>query len=309
MAKTPEKKAVEGFKWFLDRVRNEHEIEKLKDRINKLQEELEMEKRLRQNLNSTLKQKETKEEISSEKIVYLPPVEGNFVGISQSELGDLVFGIAHQVRNPVSIAKSNVQMLLESARIDADEKMQLEIVLKQLLSLELRLEQLKLLSQPLQPILRLYSVADLIEKMRAILSERCREQKVQIEFSSENLELLFVKADEKLMVEAFLNIGVNAIEAMSAGGALEITIAEKFPPQNLTIVFRDSGSGMSPETLANVGKPFFTTKRDSVGIGIARTRRIVSAHSGTLNFKSSPGNGTVVSLTLPIADRVSENDL
>ena len=111
--------------------------------------------------------------------------------------------------------------------------------------------------------------------------------------------LLKFKADEEKMREAFTRIIQNAIDAMPKGGTLKVT--SRKVRGKIEIAFRDTGTGMSKETLSKIkgGTPLFTTKAKGMGFGLPVCRRIVEAHGGKIHVKSTVRRGTIVTVTIP----------
>jgi signal transduction histidine kinase len=105
--------------------------------------------------------------------------------------------------------------------------------------------------------------------------------------------------DPDLLYQAFLNLFLNAIQAMPGGGSL--TVATKSGPDGRggRIIFKDSGEGIDPEDLKKIFNPFFTTKERGSGLGLPIVKSIIESHQGTMQIESSPGEGTKVILTLP----------
>jgi signal transduction histidine kinase len=106
-----------------------------------------------------------------------------------------------------------------------------------------------------------------------------------------------VEADPRRIREAVLNLVANAIEATQAGG--EVVVAVRRAGDVAEIVVRDSGRGMSPETLRRLGTPFFTTRDEGTGLGVVLARSVVAQHGGTLTYDSEPGRGTTATIVLP----------
>jgi signal transduction histidine kinase len=104
--------------------------------------------------------------------------------------------------------------------------------------------------------------------------------------------------------QALVEVISNALDAMSDGGRLSL-VASPRPGEGggagVVIEVRDTGRGIPPETLASVGQPFFTTRGEGTGLGVATARRFVEQHGGRLELTSRPGAGTTVRLWVPIA--------
>jgi signal transduction histidine kinase, nitrogen specific, NtrB (EC 2.7.3.-) len=116
-------------------------------------------------------------------------------------------------------------------------------------------------------------------------------------------------ADEAQLTQVFLNLIRNAIEAMPEGGRLSVTsrvLAEYQLARNesrsrmVAVEVADTGPGISEENLAKVGTPFFTTKDNGTGLGLAICQKIVGEHRGMLKIDSKPGQGTKISVLLPL---------
>ncbi len=115
----------------------------------------------------------------------------------------------------------------------------------------------------------------------------------------------WVKADGQLMLQVFMNVILNAVEAIENGGVLTVELSRGADGM-LETTFRDTGCGIGPEELDRVFNPFFTTKGKSLGLGLAVSHLIVDAHKGLIQITSRPGEGTLVKLALPAMPR--END-
>jgi signal transduction histidine kinase len=116
-------------------------------------------------------------------------------------------------------------------------------------------------------------------------------------------------ADETLLKQAFLNIMLNALEAMPEGG--DLAVATRLGPgiaaapagdrpEWVEVVFDDTGPGIAEEHLGRIFDPFFTTKKDGTGLGLAITHRIIEGHHGTVRVMSQRGRGTTFVVSLPL---------
>jgi signal transduction histidine kinase len=100
-----------------------------------------------------------------------------------------------------------------------------------------------------------------------------------------------------------LNLLRNAVEAMTGGGRLALSMApeERRGAKLVTLRIRDSGQGIAPEHLAKIFDPFFSTKEHGTGLGLALTQQIVVEHGGSIDVESTPGQGTTFTVRLPVA--------
>jgi two-component system sensor histidine kinase HydH len=117
-------------------------------------------------------------------------------------------------------------------------------------------------------------------------------------------DLRKIKADTSQMTQLFLNLFLNALQAMPEGGRLEITVYEKSRRggkrvPSLLIEIRDTGHGIAPDTLEHLFMPFYTNREEGTGLGLAIAHKIVEDHDGTIDVRSTEGKGTTFTLTFP----------
>ncbi|MEK7656719.1 MAG: ATP-binding protein, partial [Elusimicrobiota bacterium] len=208
----------------------------------------------------------------------------------ESELNDLVFGIAHQVRNPMGIIRSLAEDRLTGFWTSAKEKRTMEAILRAVENLRERLDQLVDFTRPVGLKLGRVEPRRLVEKAIAEVDAQCRARGIRI-VRSVARGLPELKGDGERMREAVLNLLLNAVEAMPRGGTLGVGASQSEKEGTMTIEVSDTGGGVAPEHMKEVGRPFFTTKPGGVGLGVAIVKRIVAAHGGRFEFESKPGAG------------------
>jgi two-component system NtrC family sensor kinase len=142
-----------------------------------------------------------------------------------------------------------------------------------------------------------------------ILEHALRLVQPQLEGKSISLERTFkaepdlVKGDEDELQQAFVNLVLNALEAMSAGAQLSVGTENRSDKSSgqphLVVSIQDTGAGILPEHMPHLFQPFFTTKASGTGLGLATTRRIIQEHGGSIAVESRPGHGTTFSIVFP----------
>ena len=132
-----------------------------------------------------------------------------------------------------------------------------------------------------------------------LLLTRLQAQKDGVEVDLKVGETPPVLANPEQIKQAFLNLVLNALQAMPEGGTL--TLAAEMEEDRLRLRFSDTGQGISPENLERVFNPFFTTRRNGTGLGLAITHRIIQGHGGRMEVESRVGEGTTFSVVLPVA--------
>ena len=123
---------------------------------------------------------------------------------------------------------------------------------------------------------------------------------------SQTDEEQLVDIDEDRVVQALLNLVVNAIQATDAGGSVQIVLHrepwdEQTGGESAIIKVTDTGGGMTPDVLTNIFTPYFTTKPSGTGLGLAIAHRIAEQHGGAITVRSKPGKGSVFNLHLPVS--------
>jgi signal transduction histidine kinase len=213
--------------------------------------------------------------------------------------------LAHEIKNPLTSIRTFVQ-LVSLKRYDYGfvEKFE-RIVLQELDRIDLLVNDLLQLAKPLRMQRACVSLPAVLQRVVEVHSERLHLQNVVLQTAFATA-LAPLDGDAEQLYRAFVNIVLNAIEAMPDGGALDIACGPLWPRHEGTttsagveIIFRDTGVGMSPEQLPTLFTPFQTTKSTGTGLGLALTHRIIEAHGGSIHVTSVAGQGTVVTVTLP----------
>jgi signal transduction histidine kinase len=129
-----------------------------------------------------------------------------------------------------------------------------------------------------------------------------QEKNIQIvKQLSSNLKNVFI--DGEMIEQAFLNIIINAIDAMPSGGTLKIgtrELSEYGEQKTVMVEFKDSGIGMSSEQIKKAFEPFYTSKTTGVGLGLSQVKKIIDAHEGRIEVESQVGAGSIFRLLLPL---------
>jgi signal transduction histidine kinase len=208
-------------------------------------------------------------------------------------------GVAHEVKNPLNAILLHVEVArAKLSRGETDVAPQMEIISREILRLDrvvktfldfTRPVELNLINVPLQQLL-----AEIVDLARP----QAEFSKIHV-YMEQGAEHVDVRVDHDLLKQAFLNIAVNAMQAMPEGGELRFTSTANEDTAEIRIA--DTGSGIPPELREKIFRLYFTTKKEGSGIGLAMAFRIVQLHDGTIDFTSEPGKGTTFYIRLPIA--------
>mgnify|MGYP002636408621 CR=1 FL=1 len=217
---------------------------------------------------------------------------------------ELAASIAHEIRNPITAARSLVQQIgedpggedtAEYARVATEELDRVERSITHLLRYAREPE--------VEP--RAVALGEIVRSGLSTLAERAVSNGVQIDITID--ESVRAYADAEHVRQSVINLCSNALDAVitadTLGPRLEIDVGRNLAQTQAWLRVRDNGPGMKPEVLARVFQPFFTSKKSGTGLGLAISRRLARAQRGDLEARSVPGDGAELLLTLPTAPR------
>ncbi len=223
-----------------------------------------------------------------------------------SALGLLAAEVAHEIRNPLTVMKMLFHSLNLRFPADDPRSKDAEIMGAKMDHLNKIVEQVLDFARSTEPQLTPTDVNTLIDDLALLVRHKLKNQSVEFRRKLA-VGLPPVLADAAQLEQAFLNLALNAAEAMPAGGVLEITTRAIAParhtdkPSHVAIEFKDNGGGMTTETRERaLGSFLNTTKPKGTGLGLAIVRRVIETHRGKLRIRSVPGHGTKITLLLPV---------
>ncbi|MDY7226158.1 ATP-binding protein [Hyalangium rubrum] len=213
-------------------------------------------------------------------------------------LGELSAVVAHEVRNPLGAIFNSVATIRRMIGPASPALQLVNIVGEEAERLNRIVDDLLHFSRPPSPNPVPVPLSRLLEdSVRGALADSRGGVKVDWALEAQVPPVL---ADERMMRQAFLNLALNAVQAMPDGGTLRVGARRvDGSSSELQVEFTDTGSGISPEVRKRIFEPFFTTKAKGTGLGLALVKRIIEAHAGRLTIESQPGQGTTFRLFLP----------
>lgn len=219
-----------------------------------------------------------------------------------ASIGEMSAAVAHGLRNPLASLRASAQLVLTHPNSPAAGE-QLQAIIAEVDRLDRRITHLLTFSRPapFHPIPE--RLATLVQHVLPAFQERLRAQQVALTVDVAET-LPEVRVDPMRLEQALLELIANALDAMPAGGALTLSAASAPAAEGaegVALLVRDSGRGIPAAALAQVGQPFFTTRPEGTGLGLATARRFVEQHGGRLDLDSTPGAGTTVRIWLPVS--------
>ena len=212
-------------------------------------------------------------------------------------LGELMAGVAHEVRNPLTAIRGYVQILRQQTT-DPIHQEYLSVVLKEIDSINKVIQQLLEFSRPRHSQWQQVSLNALVEETLVLVQTAGVQARVDFISELDN-ELSPINADRELLKQVLLNILINAVQAISARGKIRIQTWQYSDSQQ-AISIEDNGCGIDLSLQKKIFDPFFTTKASGTGLGLALSQRIINAHQGDIRVTSLPGYGATFTLILPI---------
>jgi signal transduction histidine kinase len=213
-------------------------------------------------------------------------------------LGEMTAGVAHEVRNPLGIISSTAEILqARLARYEPQNRLA-QIIVEESNRLNEKVTEFLDFARPRVPNLRPCDLEVILNRSLELLAPEMDRLGIKVtrEYQLNGQPLM---VDQDLLHQAFLNILLNAIQAMPQGGHLTVSTMPGPQGQGGEIRFQDDGEGIEPEALNKILNPFFTTKEKGSGLGLPIVKSIIQAHQGSLEISSAPEAGTTISITLP----------
>lgn len=218
-----------------------------------------------------------------------------------TELGRLAAAIAHEVRNPIGSIRSCARYLHSKVQ-EGEAASLLDIVVKEADRLNVLVQQLLDFAQPVSTAPRFADVGNVLSDTINLIRPRALADGVDVVLRIEASPGCFI--DEDRIRQAFLNVCVNALEAMSEEGTLTVTYGYDSSSGSLLVAFDDTGPGIDPEVLPHVFEPFYTTRKRGTGLGLAIVKQIVEEHGGAVSVTSPyppiSRHGTRFEISLPV---------
>jgi two-component system sensor histidine kinase AtoS len=212
-------------------------------------------------------------------------------------IGEMAAGMAHEIRNPLTVIRGFAQLLRGRGGRDVAECA--TVIMEEADRINRLLEDFLLLARPMRSVIRELNLADLLRSLCKSLEVEARKAGVRLQLRIHS-PLPAVPGDARQLRQAFGNVITNAIQATPAGGLVTVSANPSADRRYLEVTVADTGKGIPAELADRVFDPFFTTKEDGTGLGLAIANRVVHDHHGELKLESQPDRGTVLRVRLPV---------
>ncbi|MEW5721968.1 MAG: ATP-binding protein, partial [Thermodesulfobacteriota bacterium] len=211
-------------------------------------------------------------------------------------VGQLTASLSHEIRNPLSAIKMNLQILARRTDLCGFDHRRIEIMVDYVTRLEGILRQVLDLAKPLALNTSFHDVNEMVRALLDLLSPKLAAKAVRVRKCLDR-RLPRIRMDRGMIEQALMNLLLNAMEAVPEGGL--ITVRSRAVGKGLELSVRDNGAGLADHELEKIYTPFFSGKSHGSGLGLTNVKRIVEAHQGQVMVHSRPGGGARFVMLLP----------
>ena len=212
-------------------------------------------------------------------------------------IGRMAGGVAHELRNPLSSIKGLTLLLKSRFNQNSSDRETADLLVEEVERLDRSIGELLDYARPANLDMQALPIDDLVKKAVTLIRADADSLGIVID-ETYHCTKMSVAADPDKMIQVVLNLCLNSLQAMENGGLMSVTTAQL--QNTVTIVIKDSGSGIGKENLSKIFDPYFTTKSGGTGLGLAISAKIMQDHNGTISLSSQANQGTTVTVTIPL---------
>lgn len=214
-----------------------------------------------------------------------------------ASIGQLAAGVAHEIRNPLSSIKGFATYFRERYKDVPQDKQTAEIMVQEVDRLNRVISQLLEFARPPQIQKRKSDVVEIVKDSARMVEQDAERKSVQIRLDLPEKGVV-TEVDADRIKQVFLNLYLNALEAMDEGGTLSVSVSANTGSGTAKIEISDTGRGIAEEDLPHIFDPYFTTKPSGTGLGLAIAHKIIESHGGEILVESKEGLGTTFVIKL-----------
>ncbi|MEN6460729.1 MAG: PAS domain S-box protein [Syntrophomonas sp.] len=218
-------------------------------------------------------------------------------------IGEMAASIAHEIRNPMSTVKGFLELFKSQERYTADREY-IDLMIEEMERANVIITEFLSLAKDKVVALKLENLNEKIKILLPVLLARALKDDINIKLELGDIPELMMDKDE--IRQLILNLVINGIDSMSTAGCLTIKTFKDI--EGITLAIQDQGKGISPEVLEKIGNPFFTTKENGTGLGLAVCYSIANRHNAKINIETGQA-GTIFKVIFPISREDSTSTL
>ncbi|MBN1849754.1 MAG: GHKL domain-containing protein [Deltaproteobacteria bacterium] len=222
-------------------------------------------------------------------------------------VGKLAAGVAHSIRNPLTSVKMRLFSLGRTLNLPVDQKEDFDVISEEINHIETIVQNFLEFSRPPKLKLQQVSPSDVMDLVLQLLRHRLESSNVEVKLLR-RARLPEIQLDPEQIKEVFVNLIVNACEAMDTDGVIEIQEEEAFSQAMGSMVIiriKDNGSGVPESIKEKMFQPFYTSKEEGTGLGLSIVQRIIENHHGRVEISSNEETGTTFIISLPLSSKIT----
>ncbi len=219
------------------------------------------------------------------------------IGTRLEAMGWMVTKITHDIRNPLGSIELISSLLRKELANDIDKQKLIDHIIYGVKNIDNILSNLLHFTHVPKPKIKRVPINDILKKCLEVMSYVI--EKNQIGVIQDIPPDILIPCDETLLRQVFINLFLNSLQAMPAGGQLSIKVLRNEKGRDVEIDVKDSGNGISPENLDRIFDPFFTTKEKGTGLGLTIVHNIIKVHGGSIKVYSKSGEGALFIVKIP----------
>ncbi|MGH9871761.1 MAG: two-component system sensor histidine kinase NtrB [Pyrinomonadaceae bacterium] len=216
-------------------------------------------------------------------------------------IGRMAASIAHEIRNPLAAMRGSIQMLRADMEGESSQTELMEIILRESDRLNRIISDFLNYARPRSIIQSKVDVGELLRRTFTLLRNSAEINERQVIKDDVPDAGVLVDADAEQLQQVFWNLARNALQSMPGGGELRATV-QRQDNDRVRIAFADTGRGMTPQQVEHLFEPFSSTT-GGTGLGLSIVYQIIRDHGGTINVRSREGQGTTITIELPVGDQ------
>jgi two-component system sensor histidine kinase AtoS len=219
--------------------------------------------------------------------------------------GEMAVGMAHEIKNPLAGIKVSIEVLLDELKLVESDREVLVKVISEIKRLELLIKALLNFAKPPKPQFSLVDLNGILETAAGFSLQNSSFSHIKA-LKDYDDHLPETMADPMQLQQVFMNLILNAAEAMPEGGTLSLKTSYDKSSNVLQIMISDTGEGITEEMKDKIFQPFFTTKSKGTGLGLAISKRLIEQHGGNIIAESNHPKGTIFRISFPLIQKLEE---
>ena len=219
-----------------------------------------------------------------------------------AHIGKLATSLAHEIRNPLSSVKMNIQIILKNTQFNGNDKRRMEIIASETSRLERILDEMLDFAKPVRLNLEPALINEIIDSCLEMMEAKIREKDIAV-VKKYSKRIPYVLVDHEKLEQAIINILLNSVEVLPDSGRIEV-VTKQTSKENKAIKVEicDNGPGISTSDLPYIFDPFFSNKKKGTGLGLSNVKKIIEAHGGAENVALRKPHGIRFSFTIPFRE-------